>query len=87
MSEAVTHGLFRALERAEELLDPTVDELLEAAEVEIGTDGLLSGWALVAALLRDQLLQHSQQLGCHCGSLAWLEREQFHHAQRLTEDE
>jgi hypothetical protein len=81
----VTWGLFRALEAAETLPDPTVDSLLEAAEAEIGTEGLLSGWALLAALLGDQLLRHSQQLGCDCGSLAWLERSQLHHAQRLTE--
>jgi hypothetical protein len=82
----VTWGLFRALEAAETLPDPTVDELLEAAEDEIGTDGLLSGWALVAALLRHHLLRHADQLGCDCGSPEWLEREQLHLASRESHE-
>jgi hypothetical protein len=76
----VTWGLFRALEAAEDLPDPVVDELLEAAEDEIGTDGLLSGWALVAAVLRMALLEHAETLGCECGSLRWLEQAQLRHA-------
>jgi len=47
---AVTWGLFVLIEKAEVLPDPEVDVFVEAAESEIGTDGLLSGWALVAAL-------------------------------------
>jgi hypothetical protein len=46
---------------------------------ELDEQGLLSGWALVAALLRHHLLQHARQLGCDCGSLAWLETVQLHH--------
>jgi hypothetical protein len=80
----VTWGLFRKLEEAEEagrdLPDPEVDVFYEAAEAEIGVDGLLSGWAIVAALLRKYLLDHAT--GCDCGTVAWLGREQFHHAAR-----
>jgi hypothetical protein len=39
---------------------------------------LLSGWALVAALLRHHLLEHARQLGCDCGSLEWLGTVQLH---------
>jgi hypothetical protein len=76
----ITWGLFTALETAEELPDLTVDGLLEAAEAEIGTDGLLSGWALVAALLRKLLVDHADQVGCDCGSAEWLEETQLHYA-------
>jgi hypothetical protein len=71
----VVMGLFRALERAEELPDPIVDGLYEAALTEIGGEGLDSGWALVAARLRQALLEHSSEVGCDCGSLERLERE------------
>jgi hypothetical protein len=75
----ITWGLFRALERAETLPDPTVDALLDAAMAELDEQRLLSGWALVSALLRHHLLEHARQLGCHCGSLEWLETVQLHH--------
>jgi hypothetical protein len=39
---------------------------LEAAESEIGTDGLLSGWAIVAALLRKLLIEHAETCGSEC---------------------
>jgi hypothetical protein len=81
-----TWGLFRALEAAKTLPDPTVDSLFEAAEAEIGTDGLLSGWALVAALLRVELLRHSEQLDCDCGSLEWLAQAQLHHYDQETDE-
>jgi hypothetical protein len=52
-STAVVWGLFVLLERTAEqdkdLPDPEVDAFLEAAESEVGPDGLLSGWAIVAA--------------------------------------
>jgi hypothetical protein len=75
----VVLGLFRALEAAETLPDPLVDELLEAAMAELDEQRLLSGWALVAALLRQHLLAHARRLGCDCGSLDWLETVQLHH--------
>lgn len=78
----ISWGLFRALEAAETLPDPTVDSLLEGAEAEIGTDGLLSGWAITAAYLRHKLIEHAETLGCECGSVEWLEREQIHLANR-----
>jgi hypothetical protein len=56
---AVVWGLFVMLEKAEGLPDPEVDAFVEAAEAEIGTDGLLSGWAIVAALLRKRLIEHA----------------------------
>jgi hypothetical protein len=76
----IVWGLFRALESAEDLPDPTVNDLLDQAEDEIGVQGLYSGWALVAARLRDVLLVHAQEVGCDCGSLQWLEQEQLHYA-------
>ena len=81
-------GLFRALETAgEELPDPAVDGLYEGALAELDGQELDSGWALVAARLRQVILDHASKLGCDCGSLAWLEREQLHYAQRLPEAE
>jgi hypothetical protein len=79
----VVLGLFRALETACEgtgLPDPVVDDLYEDAIKQIGGEGLDSGWALVAARLRQALLEHAAEVGCDCGSLAWLEREQLHYA-------
>jgi hypothetical protein len=82
----VALGLFRALEdvadSGQELPDPTVTSLLDAAEDEIGIGGLYSGWALVAARLRLVILDHAAELGCDCGSLRWLEQEQLYYAER-----
>lgn len=79
---AVVWGLFVLLEMTAEqdkdLPDPEVDAFLEAAEAEVGTDGLLSGWAIVAAILRKHLIDHADTLGCDCGSPEWLAREQLH---------
>ena len=47
---AVTWGFFCKLEAVETLPDPEVEAFFEAAEPEIGTDGLLSGWATVGLL-------------------------------------
>jgi len=83
----VVLGLFRPLEAACEgdgLPDPTVDGLYEATLAQIGGEGLDSGWALVAARLRQVILDHSGEVGCDCGSLAWLEREQLHYAKEET---
>ena len=56
----VVWGLFVLLERIAEqdkdLADPEVDTFFEVAEAEIGTTGLLSGWAIVAAFLRKRLI-------------------------------
>jgi hypothetical protein len=82
----VAWGLFRRLETVETLPDSVLDELLDAAEAEIGIDGLLSGWALVAALLRHHLLEHARELGCDCGSLGWLETVQLHHFGQETDE-
>jgi hypothetical protein len=79
---AVTWGLFCKLEAAETLPDPEVEAFFEAAESEIGTDGLLSGWTIVAALLRKRLIKHAETLGCECGSAEWLNSEQFRLADR-----
>jgi hypothetical protein len=40
-------------------------------------EGLDSGWALVAARLRQALLEHARELGCDCGSPEWLRSEQL----------
>jgi hypothetical protein len=78
---AIVWGLFVHLERTAEqdkdFPDSEVDAFFEGAESEIGTDGLLSGWAIVAALLRKRLIEHAEQVGCDCGSDEWLTREQF----------
>ena len=85
-STAIVWGLFVLLERIAEsdkdLPDPEVDAFLDAAEAEVGTDGLLSGWAIVAALLRQRLIEHAEQVGCDCGSAEWLNSEQLRLADR-----
>ena len=78
----VVWALFTKLETAETLPDPEVDAFLEAAESEIAVDGLLSGWAIVAPLLRKRLMKHAETLGCDCGSAAWLNSEQLRLADR-----
>jgi hypothetical protein len=78
-------GLFRSLESACEgagLPDETVNGLYQAALTEIGGEGLDLGWHLVAAWLRQVILEHASETGCECGSLAWLEREQLHRTSR-----
>jgi hypothetical protein len=75
-------GLFVLLGKAEDLPDPEVDAFYEATESEIGTDGLLSGWAIVAALLRRRLIEHAEVCGCECGSAGWLRSEQLRLADR-----
>lgn len=81
---AITWSLFAELEQVEEdgrlLPDPAVDDLVAGAEETIGTGGLLSGWALVAAYLRARLIEHSQTVGCECGSQDWLRRVQLDNA-------
>jgi hypothetical protein len=67
----ITWSLFVELEEAcadRQLRDPAVDDLVAGAEETIGTDGLLSGWALVGAFLRARLIEHAQTVGCDCGS-------------------
>jgi hypothetical protein len=39
---------------------------------------MLSGWAIVAAVLRKQLLDHA--IDCDCGSTEWLQRMSLHDA-------
>jgi hypothetical protein len=67
---AAALSYFRAVET-----DPMTDEANETAELlirEYGEAEIMAGLALVAALLRDALLQHAN--GCDCGSDAWLDR-------------
>jgi hypothetical protein len=61
--------------------------LYEAALAELDGQDFDSGWALVAARLRQALLDHASRIGCDCGSLEWLEREQLHYAERLPDEE
>jgi hypothetical protein len=80
----IVWGLFRALETACEgdgLPDSTVASLGEAAEAQLGVDGLLRGWALTAAVLRARLQEHAARVGCSCGSDEWLLREQIYNAE------
>jgi hypothetical protein len=80
----ITWGLFVKLETASqtvpegELAD--VSEFYDVAVAEIGEEGLLRGWALAAAVLREHLREHAVRLGCDCASDDWLRREQLHHA-------
>jgi hypothetical protein len=87
---AVVWGLFVLLETTAEqdkdLPDPDVDAFLQAAESEIGVEGLLGGWAIVAAILRKHLIDHAETLGCDCGSPEWLEREPLTSRARRTHD-
>jgi len=81
---SITWALFAKLEEICEhgqLPDPAVDDLVAGAEETIGTDGLLSGWGLVAACLRARLVEHSQTVGCDCGSEDWLRRVQVDNAE------
>ena len=80
-------GLFRALEAAgDDLPDSAVDALYAGALAELDGQAMDLGWSLVAARLRQVILDHAETLGCDCGSLDWLEREQIHYAQRLPEE-
>jgi hypothetical protein len=76
----VVWALFTKREAAETLPDPEVEAFFEAAEAQIGVDGLLSGWGIVAARLRQMILGHAT--ACDCGSLEWMQREQLHLANR-----
>lgn len=58
--------------------DPMDDEHNDIADAlvrEFGEDEILRGLALVAAVLRESLLEHAN--GCDCGSDAWLERHRL----------
>jgi hypothetical protein len=57
-----------------------VDDLVAGAEEAIGTDGLLSGWHLLAAWLRARLIEHAQTVGCDCGSDEWLRQVRLDNA-------
>jgi hypothetical protein len=71
----ITLGLFIKLMEAPEGQLEDVWKFHEAAEDEIGTDGLLRGWDLVACFLLASLREHAND--CDCGSLEWLKREQL----------
>lgn len=67
---AAALSYFRAVEHT-----PMDDEHNETAELliqEYGTEELMAGLALVAAYIRDALLELAN--GCDCGSDAWLDR-------------
>jgi hypothetical protein len=76
----ITWALFTKLEMAPmgELEDAW--DYYDAAVEQVGEDGLLRGWALVAAVLRKSLQDHAAEVGCDCGSDAWLAREQIFNA-------
>jgi hypothetical protein len=75
----IAWGLFRKLEAAEQLPDPEVDRFVEAALDQVGEDGLLSGWGIVASILCQYLREHAAALGCDCGSLEWMEKVGLHY--------
>jgi hypothetical protein len=45
-----------------------------------GEEEIMVGLALVAAFIRDALRHHAQQIGCDCGSDAWLDRAVYANA-------
>jgi hypothetical protein len=65
-----TWALFIAIEAGN-------DEQIEAICQQTDEGTLLHGWHVVAARLRQALGQHAKELGCDCGSRAWLERERL----------
>lgn len=73
----ITWALFVKLQEAPmgELEDVWAFE--EAAEEQIGVDGLMRGWDLVACYLLARLREHAVHLGCDCGSDEWLRRVQI----------
>lgn len=73
----ITWGLFVKLQTAPMGKLEGVWAFEEAAEAEIGVDGLLRGWDLVAAYLCRSLREHAEQLGCDCGTDDWLKRVQI----------
>jgi hypothetical protein len=79
---SIAWSLFTELEQVDEdgrdLPDPVVDGIYSGAESRIGVDGLLSGWAIVAAHLRRHLHDHAQ--ACGCGSMEWVRRVQLDNA-------
>lgn len=70
----ITWGLFVALEMAPMGDYEAVREFYDAAIAELGEEGLLRGWHLVAVALRKALQEHASQ--CACGSDQWLEGQQ-----------
>jgi hypothetical protein len=77
----ITWGLFVKLQMAPEGELEDVWDYNTAAEAEIGVDGLMRGWDLVACVLLKYLRDHAAKLGCDCGSDEWLQREQVYNAQ------
>ena len=77
----ITWGLFIKLQEAPEGQLEDVWKFFDAAVEEIGEDGLLRGWDLVAAYLLARLREHASELGCDCGSDDWLARVQVHVAE------
>jgi hypothetical protein len=65
---AAALSYFRAVET-----NPMTDEANETAGLLVdGEEEIMAGLALVAALMRNALLEHAN--GCDCGSDAWLDR-------------
>ena len=71
-------SFFRAVEHT-----PMDDEHNDVADMlvdEYGPDEILRGLALVAAVMRNELLHHGARFGCDCGSNAWLDRLVYQNA-------
>lgn len=71
---AAAWALFRGLERYQE---PEDDEVLIAIVDEFGEDAMMRGLALVGAVIRAELRQHAEHVGCRCGSDEWLDEHVF----------
>ena len=69
---------FRAVEHTP--MDDEHNALAGDLVEEYGEEEIMAGLALVAAVIRDALRTHGEQLGCDCGSDAWLERAVYANA-------
>ena len=69
---------FRAVEHTP--MDDEHNRLAGDLVEEWGEEELMVGLALVAAFIRDALRHHAQQIGCDCGSDAWLDRAVYANA-------
>jgi hypothetical protein len=68
-------------------MDDAHEDIAATVVDEYGEDAILRGLALVAAAMREELRHHADQLGCTCGSDAWLEQMRLHYAAQEPEDE
>ena len=69
---------FRAVEHTP--MDDAHNALAGDLVEEYGEEELMAGLALVASFMRDAIRAHAAQVGCDCGSDAWLDRAVYANA-------